>query len=43
MTVLMVTHDIPASMSYASYILSIEKAGVSFCGTKADYCRKQEG
>ncbi len=43
MTVLMVTHDIPASMSYASHILSIEKEGVSFCGTKADYCRKQEG
>jgi zinc transport system ATP-binding protein len=39
-TIIMISHDIGASVKYASHILHIGESRALFCGTKADYLRQ---
>jgi zinc transport system ATP-binding protein len=42
-TILMISHDIAASVRYASHILHIGRGGVLFFGTKSDYLKSEAG
>jgi len=42
-TIIMISHDIAASVKYASHILHIGKQSSLFVGTKADYLKSEAG
>ena len=42
-TILMISHDIPASVRYASHILHVGEGLPLFFGTKADYLKSETG
>jgi len=42
-TIIMISHDIAASIKHASHILHIGKQSALFCGTKADYLESEAG
>jgi zinc transport system ATP-binding protein len=42
-TIIMISHDIAASVEYASHILHLGNHGSVFCGSRADYVKSEAG